>query len=147
MKTIQHSILLIVVLFTIACSNNRKYDVIVYGGTPSGVIASVAAAREGSSVLLVEQTRHLGGMNTSGINTAESAHMITAAITGIAEEFYIRLGEKYTPEFFQEFGQGSDLNFQPGDPAYFFESHVAKKVFNEMIVEENVKVLFQKYVE
>ena len=60
MKTIQHSILLIVVLFTIACSNNRKYDVIVYGGTPSGVIASVAAAREGSSVLLVEQTRHLG---------------------------------------------------------------------------------------
>ena len=35
-------------------------DVIVYGGTPGGITAAIAAARDGASVILLEQTRHVG---------------------------------------------------------------------------------------
>ncbi|HAZ00101.1 MAG TPA: hypothetical protein DCY38_04875, partial [Opitutae bacterium] len=44
----------------------NEYDVVVYGGTPGGITASISAAREGASVILLEQTRHVGGLTTSG---------------------------------------------------------------------------------
>jgi ribulose 1,5-bisphosphate synthetase/thiazole synthase len=39
----------------------NHYDVLVVGGTPSGVAAALAAARRGARVLLVEARPHLGG--------------------------------------------------------------------------------------
>jgi len=44
-----------------------KVDVCVYGGTASGVMAAVSAAREGCSVVLVEPSRWLGGMTGGGL--------------------------------------------------------------------------------
>lgn len=41
-------------------------DIIVAGGGPAGTAAAIAAARNGKSVLLVEQTGQLGGMSTNG---------------------------------------------------------------------------------
>jgi len=45
-------------------------DVVVYGGTPSGVLAAAAAAREGRSVLLVEHLSHVGGLAASGFTVS-----------------------------------------------------------------------------
>jgi NADPH-dependent 2,4-dienoyl-CoA reductase/sulfur reductase-like enzyme len=42
-------------------------DVCVYGGTASGVMAAVAAAREGARVLVIEPSRWLGGMTGGGL--------------------------------------------------------------------------------
>jgi ribulose 1,5-bisphosphate synthetase/thiazole synthase len=42
-------------------------DVIVYGATPGGFCAAIAAAREGASVILLEPTDHIGGVNTGGL--------------------------------------------------------------------------------
>ena len=42
-------------------------DVLVIGGGPSGVCAAVCAARQGVSVLLVEQGGFCGGMATRGL--------------------------------------------------------------------------------
>ena len=44
----------------------KKYDVIVCGGGTSGVIAAIAAAREGASTLLIERSFSVGGMLTVG---------------------------------------------------------------------------------
>jgi hypothetical protein len=141
-------ILIFLLLLLLNCSSKQTdYDVVVYGGTPSGVIAAVAAARNGASVILIEQTMHVGGLNTSGLITAEVNHMINKSITGIAREFYTRMGEYYSPEFFESFGQGRKLNFEPGDPAFFFESHVAEKVFNQMLEEAAVEVIYETYVQ
>jgi len=43
-----------------------NYDVIVAGGGPAGVCASLAAARSGASVLLIEKNGCLGGIWTAG---------------------------------------------------------------------------------
>ncbi len=42
-------------------------DVCVYGATASGIMAAVAAAREGARVLVVEPSRWLGGMTGGGL--------------------------------------------------------------------------------
>jgi hypothetical protein len=46
-----------------------RYQVVVGGGGPSGVIAALAAARSGASTLLVERYGFLGGMGTAGLMT------------------------------------------------------------------------------
>jgi hypothetical protein len=101
-------------------------DVVVYGGVPCGVAAAIAASREGARTLLIEPTKHVGGLNTSGLNTAETEHMLKWTFGGIAQEFYQRVGQRY----------GSDK------PAYYFESKVAEAVFNEMLAEAGVEVRF-----
>jgi flavin-dependent dehydrogenase len=49
---------------------------------PGGIAAAIAAARAGRSVLMVEPTHHVGGLSTSGLNTAESEHMLKWTIGG-----------------------------------------------------------------
>ena len=44
-----------------------EYDVIVVGGGAAGVSAALAAARNGSKVLLIEKTLMLGGLATAGL--------------------------------------------------------------------------------
>ena len=44
----------------------KETDVIVVGGGLAGVAASVAAAREGMKVTLIEKTIMLGGLATAG---------------------------------------------------------------------------------
>lgn len=139
-------LLLVVILSCIRGKEGIQYDVIVYGGTPSGIIAAVAATRNNAKVLLIEQTRHLGGMYTSGLNTAETNHVINRSITGFAREFYIRMGKYFSPEYFETFTNGRRLNFKEGDPAFFFESPVAEKVFNHMIEEERIAVRYNSFL-
>ncbi len=43
-------------------------DICVYGGTASGVMAAVTAAKQGRSVVLVEPSRWLGGMTGGGLS-------------------------------------------------------------------------------
>ena len=42
-------------------------DVIVVGGGPAGLIAAIAAARNGADTLLIEKHGFLGGMSTAGM--------------------------------------------------------------------------------
>ena len=43
-------------------------DVCVYGGTAAGVVAAVAASREGCRVVIIEPSRWLGGMTGGGLS-------------------------------------------------------------------------------
>lgn len=107
------------------------YDVVVYGGVPCGIAASIAAQREGAKTLLIEPTKHVGGLNTSGLNTAESEHMLKWTFGGIAQEFYLRMGKHYGKS----------------EPAYYFESGVAEKTFLAMLAEAKVEVRYDLRVE
>lgn len=103
-----------------------KVDVAVYGATPCGIACAIAAARERASVVLLSPQKHVGGLSTSGINTAETEHMLKWTIGGIALEFYKRLGQHYGT----------------GKPEFFFESSVAEQVYLDMLKEAGVRVVF-----
>ena len=49
-------------------ATRHEADVCVYGGTASGVMAAMAAAKDGADVVIVEPSRWLGGMTGGGIN-------------------------------------------------------------------------------
>lgn len=102
------------------------YDVVVYGGVPCGIASAITAARQGARVLLIEPTKHIGGLSTSGINTAESEHMLHWTIGGFALEFYRRLGDHYGT----------------GQPEFYFESSVAEKVYLDMLREAKIEVRY-----
>src|SRR5437762_3953931 len=114
-----------------AAPDANHFDVVVYSGVPCGIAAAVAAAREGAHVTLIEPTKHVGGLNTSGLNTAETEHMLKWTIGGIALEFYERLGKL----------RGTDK------PAFYFASSEAEKAFNEMLADAKVIVRFGERVE
>lgn len=72
---------------------SASYEVIVYGATPSGAMAAVAAARVGARVLLLEPGEFVGGMLANG---TPCAGLIPAGkrdlVGGLAKEFDARVG-------------------------------------------------------
>jgi len=142
----RHLYLIFVGAILFSCNRDRtEYDIIVYGGTPSGVVAAYAAGVEGKNVLLIEQTGHVGGMNSSGLNTAETEHMIHNSITGYADEVYLRLGKLYDSGSFDFSPRLKELYTETGR-AYAFESHVIERVFLNMLTEAGVEVVYDQFV-
>ncbi len=123
------------------------YDIVVYGGTSGGVTASIQAARMGKTVVLIEPTKFLGGLTTGGLGATDIGNK--AAIGGISREFYQRIFKHYsdptqwksqTREAYfakkQHGGAGSE------DTMWTFEPHVASKVYDDMIAEAKVPVVY-----
>lgn len=102
----------------------KQYDVIVYGGTASGVVAATGAAREKASVLLLEPGKHLGGMVSGGLGATDVG--IRSTIGGIALEYFTRLGDHYGEK----------------GPVWRHEPHVAEQTFDAMLKEAGVTVQF-----
>ena len=70
-----------------------RFDVLVYGGTMSGIMAAVAAAREGRNVALVRGPDALGGMPANGLSHADQQD--PGVTGGLALDFYHRIGAYY----------------------------------------------------
>jgi hypothetical protein len=107
----------------------HSFDVVVYGGTASGVVAAVSAARQGLRTALVEPTAHVGGMVSGGLGRTDYGKK--EAIGGYALEFYWRVGQHY--EMFR-YGQ---------DVAWLHEPHVAEEIFGQMLRQAGV-TLFER---
>jgi hypothetical protein len=148
MKKIKIVALVLTFMVLFRCNTQiNDYELIVYGATPGGIITAVTAADHGVKVLLIEPMPVIGGMSTSGLNTAESEHMIDAVITGRARDFYMELGKRYYDSaYFQTFGNGRGLNFKRGDPAFFFESKHAQTLYEEMIEKAGVELITEAHL-
>lgn len=105
----------------------KKYDICVYGGTSSGVIAAYAAAMSGKTVLLIEPGKNLGGMSSGGLGLTDIGNKY--AISGLALDFYRRIGKHYG-----KFEQ------------WIFEPHVAEQLFNDYVKRGKVPVLYQNRI-
>src|SRR5687767_12260210 len=53
--------------FSVATVRAEQVDIVIYGATPAGIAAAVAAAKGGRSVLLAEPTIRIGGMASNGL--------------------------------------------------------------------------------
>src|SRR5476651_2582215 len=103
------------------------YDVFVYGGTASGVIAAYTAKQMGKSVLLIEPGTRLGGLTTGGLGYTDIGNKY--AIKGLSLDFYRKIGQHYG-------------NFEQ----WVFEPHAAENIFLAYIKRAKVKVLYSNRI-
>lgn len=121
----------------------QSADVIVYGATPGGCCAAIAAAREGTSVILLEPTQHIGGLSTGGLSHCDSNQMRRETLMGLFDEWHRRVVKDYTDRGLKA----------PYDPAlkdtakWTFEPHVAMRVTKAMLAENGVAVKTGRYLE
>ena len=78
-------------------------DVVVVGGGPAGVAAALAAARNGSSVTLLERYNHLGGLASGGmvlvLDDMWDSHLQEISVRGICMEMIERMADVGLAEF------------------------------------------------
>ena len=115
-----------------SCSfeSEHEFDIVIYGGTSAGVIAAIQATKLGKNTVLIEPGNHLGGLTSGGLGATDIGNK--DAIGGLSRDFYQRVNQHYNP--------GSDSNLT----MWTFEPHVAEKIFNSMIDEYKVKVLYNE---
>ena len=102
----------------------QVYDICVYGGTSAGVIAAYTAKKAGKSVLLIEPSKHLGGLSAGGLGQTDIGNKY--AITGIAREFYRKIGRHY--------GKFEQWTFEP---------HVSENLFKNYVKEAGIVVWYE----
>lgn len=101
----------------------QSYDICVYGASSAGVIAAYAAAKMNKSVVLIDPGSRPGGLTSGGLGYTDIGNKF--AITGIARDFYRRIGRHY--------GQFEQ---------WIFEPHVAEQVFKDYLNEGHIKILY-----
>lgn len=122
-----HLFVFLLLSYVPAYAQSYEYDIIVYTATASGVMAAIAAAQEGSKVLLVEPGKHIGGMVTGGLSHTDYGNR--TVIGGLALEFYRRVAEHYNTHPFYWRGP---------------EPHVGEQILKDWLKEAQVEVRFEK---
>ena len=118
-------------------------DVIVYGATPGGFCAAIAAAREGAKVVLLEPSAHVGGVNTGGLSFSDSNQTVRSTLLGLFEEWHTRIAADYA-------ARGVKLPYNVAvkdNSVWTYEPHVAARVTNAMLKEAGVKILTKQPLE
>jgi hypothetical protein len=72
-------------------------DVCIYGATPGGIAAALAAAKSGSDVVLVEPTARIGGLVTSGLSHTDFHSL--ESLTGTFLDFSRRVKAYYVKTY------------------------------------------------
>ena len=122
-----------------ATAAKAKFDVIVYGATPSGIAAAVPIARRDPErrIALITPYRRIGGMMTNGLNHPDFRTF--EARTGLYRELNRRVQSYFRAKYGNDSPQVSDSLF--GTHA---SSEVVHTGFRQMLDElPSVKVLTQ----
>lgn len=122
-------------------------DIIIYGGTSAAVTAAVEAKQSGKTVILVSPDIHLGGLTSGGLGWTDTGDK--SVIGGLARNFYHRVWQHYNTdeawrwqpkEEYGNKGQGTPAMDGENRTMWIFEPHVAEKVFDELVKENEIRV-------
>jgi len=118
-------------LFALFVTTLRAEDaqVFVYGATPAGIAAALAAARDGEKVLLVEPTDRIGGMVASGLSHTDFRTF--EGLSGAFLEFTKRVEQHYRETYGADSPQVRDCWH-----GVFAEPKVNLAVFEKMLAEQ-----------
>jgi hypothetical protein len=114
----------ILALLLAGCLPGRAPTVVVYGATPAGIMAGIAAAEEGASVRLLEPSGHIGGMLTGGLGATDTER--PALLGGLSRQFFVRVGHAYGAE--------------AGNLGLRHEPHVGRAVIDAMLADAGIEV-------
>lgn len=127
----------------------KKFDVVIYGGTSAGVTAAIQVSRLGKAVVLIEPSSHIGGLTTGGLGATDIGNK--NVIGGISREFYQKIKAYYdqpnawkwqTRE--QYFANNPRRTKEGEDAMWTFEPSAAKKVYHDMMEEENIDLVISQ---
>ena len=134
---------------------NKEYstDVLVVGGGVSGVSTAISAARQGASVILVEEGGCLGGTATKGLVGPFMTSYDHAGKKQIIKGLFVEIVERLKAK-----NAGVDPSDCPGATAYSayrqhghigvspFKQQILKIVLEEMCVEAGVKIFYHTQI-
>lgn len=111
-----------------AAGATESCDLCIYGATPGGIGAAVAAGRLGHSVILCELEDHIGGIVSNGLTNADIGKR--QAVGGLFYEFTRRVVAHYQQ---QDQGNPDQPNVKLCRDGYWYEATVAEKIFHDLI--------------
>lgn len=132
------SALIVSIIFQLEVNSQNSYDIIIYGGTSAGISAAVESSRMNKTVLIIEPTMRIGGLTTGGLGATDIGNKI--AIGGISREFYERIAQKYASPNAWKWQKREE----PVKTKWTFEPKVAYTVFEDMIREYKIPVLYNE---
>ncbi len=127
--------------------NTYSADIIIYGGTSGAITAAVEVVQSGKTVIVVSPDKHLGGLTSGGLGYTDTGNK--AVIGGLSREFYHRVYMHYSDSAswkwqkqseFGNRGQGTVAMDGENRTMWLFEPHVAEKVFEDFIAENQITV-------
>ncbi|WP_425640033.1 FAD-dependent oxidoreductase [Algoriphagus yeomjeoni] len=142
-------VFLILISFSCQQKDPNLYtaDLIIYGGTSAAITAAVQAKTMGKSVIVVSPDTHLGGLSSGGLGFTDTGNK--SVIGGLAREFYHRIYQHYQQdsawkwqkkEDYGNKGQGTIAMDGENRTMWIFEPHVAEQVFEDFVVENNLEI-------
>lgn len=111
----------------------HSFDLVIVGGNPGGIMAAIAAARQGKTSVILERTNHVGGLPVNGLGATDIA--TRQATTGLFAEFTSRIKRYYVNRYGESSPQAKDCS-----DGFHFEPHVAAIVYREMLGEHSDKI-------
>jgi len=121
-------------------SNDKRYDVIVCGGGPSGVAAALSASRQGLKTLLVERYGFCGGMSTAALVNPWCGHEFTDPQTGRHGSIIGGIFKEVVQWLNDRGGYGSYLS-----PAAF-DDELLKHAYDMILLASDVDILYHSYL-
>ncbi|HRR96950.1 MAG TPA: FAD-dependent oxidoreductase, partial [Candidatus Ratteibacteria bacterium] len=115
-------------------------DVVVIGGGPAGIAASWAAAKSGSSVLLIERYGFLGGMATSGLIGPILGHYLSEKEPSVAGFL------KFLVEKISEFDGCEKWESACKKGGIPFDTEIFKYASELLLLEQNVEILYHSFI-
>ncbi|MDB6072920.1 MAG: protein-xanthan lyase [Verrucomicrobiaceae bacterium] len=125
--------------------DGKHYDFVIVGGTGSGVLCAVRAAREGCSVLLVQHNRHIGGIMANGLMQWDALYGGPRA--PLFTELLGNIEKHYIDTFGRDSGDHQIIRYTHEHyPMGWAEPHVAEREFNRLVAgEKNITLLLSHY--
>ena len=149
---------LFILIFTFSIntlfSQNKVYDIVIYGGTSAAIVAAIQAKQLGLSVLVVSPDVHLGGLSSSGLGFTDTGNK--EVIGGMSKEFYKRIFLEYERksswvwqkrEEYGNVGQSTPAIDKGAKSMWIFEPSIAERVFDNWVKENKVEVLKNEWLD
>lgn len=96
-RSLRYFLVCLATTFSGAALRAEQVDIVIYGATPAGIAAALAAAKGGRSVLLAEPTIRIGGMATNGLQHPDFRAF--ESLTGTFWEYNQRTLAYYTKTY------------------------------------------------